>query len=293
MPEASVALCGIVRNEIRSIVEWLAHYKALGVTEFLIYDNDSTDGTTELLRALDEADEIIHLDWPHAVGPWPQRQAYEHARKWATADWLAYFDADEFLFLREDASIGQFLARFDEDVAAVAVNWVIFGSGGQAFYRPLPVTERFTDALPASASWSRVVKSIGRRSLLTGTGVHRLGPGTGRYVQPSGQEMVFDGPMRSPAVDTGVAALHHYMVKSHEEFQEKLDRGNANSKYPAGRRKRLGQRFSMLDAGGVENRDMLAFAARMRVEALRLRDILLSAGLNPPVWPFVEATDGG
>ena len=42
-----IALCGIVRNEIRSVVEWLAHYKALGFTDFLIYDNSSTDGTSD------------------------------------------------------------------------------------------------------------------------------------------------------------------------------------------------------------------------------------------------------
>jgi Glycosyl transferase family 2 len=289
MPEASVALVGIVRNEIRAVVEWLAHYKALGCAEFMIYDNDSTDGTEEVLRALDEAGEITFLDWPSAIGPSPQRRAYEHARRRSSAEWLAYFDADEFLVLHEDASIGAFVQRFDVSVSAVAVNWIIFGSGGQAMYRPVPVTERFTDALPEGASWNRVVKSIGRRKALAGTGVHVLDPGAGGYVQPSGAAVVFDGAMRSRVADTGIAALHHYMVKSHEEFQAKLDRGNANSRSPAGRRTRLGQRFEMLDAGGWRNTDLAAASGRMRAEAMRLRDILLAQGLSYPVWPFVEA----
>jgi hypothetical protein len=83
MNENRVALCAIVRNEIRAIVEWLAHYKALGFSDLLIYDNASTDGTTEVLRALDTAGELIHLDWPHEMGPRPQRLAYAHARKHA------------------------------------------------------------------------------------------------------------------------------------------------------------------------------------------------------------------
>ena len=105
MTNPRIALCTIVRNEIRSLVEWLAHHKALGFTEVVIYDNDSTDGTTDVLRALDEAGELVHLPWPHSVGARPQRLAYEHARQHSDADWIAFFDADEFLVLHHDASI--------------------------------------------------------------------------------------------------------------------------------------------------------------------------------------------
>jgi hypothetical protein len=292
MTKPSIALCAIVKNEIRSIIEWLAHYKALGFTEFLIYDNDSSDGTEIILQALDEAGELVYLDWPHAVGVWPQRRAYEHARKHATADWVAYFDADEFLVLRQDANIGEFLCRFPPVVSAVAVNWVVFGSDGQASYRPWPVTERFCDALPEGSFWNRAFKSMGRRKQLTGTGVHRLDPGTGRYVTPSMAEVDFDGPMRSKTADTGVATLHHYMVKSLEEFEEKLQRGNANSQQPLGRRLRLERRLPALDAGGARNDGIRPWTAPMRHQAMRLRDLLLAQGISYPVWPFIEAEPG-
>ncbi|MGL4234574.1 glycosyltransferase family 2 protein [Tabrizicola sp.] len=288
MARESIALCGIVRNEIRSVVEWLAHYKALGFTDFLIYDNESTDGTGEVLRALDEAGELVHLDWPHAVGSRPQRLAYEHARKNAGVDWLAFFDADEFLLLREDDSIGTFLERFDAGVSAIAVNWVVFGSGGAERYRPVPVVERFTDALPAGAAENRTVKAIGRRQALSGTGIHRVAPVAGRYVMPSGVEAEFAGLTAVRAPDVRVAALHHYAVKSAEEFAEKRSRGHANSQDPDKKRRKLDERFAEFDAGGVRNTDMLAWSGRMRAEAMRLRDILLARGLQYPVWPFVE-----
>ena len=156
-PDVSAALCAIVWNEIRSVVEWLAHYKALGFDEFLIHDNDSDNGTAEPLIALDEAGEVNYLDWPHAVGRRPQRLAYEHARKVARSDRLAFFDADEFLYLRQDDGIAAFLQRFDQDVSAVAINWIVFGSGGEARYRAHPVIERFTDALPPGAVENRTV----------------------------------------------------------------------------------------------------------------------------------------
>lgn len=284
-----IALCGIVRNEIRSVVEWLAHYKALGFTDFVIYDNDSTDGTSEVLRVLDAAGELVHLDWPHAVGARPQRLAYEHARKHSEADWIAFFDADEFLVLHEDACIGAFLARFGGDVAAIAVNWIVFGSGGQEAWCPLPATERFTDALPAGAAENRTVKALGRRQRLSGTGIHRVALAEGRYVMPSGREAVFDGLTAAVAPEVTVAALHHYAVKSREEFDEKRGRGHANSQFPERKREKLDARFAAFDAGGVQNTWLAERSGPMRAEALRLRDILLAAGVSFPVWPFVDA----
>lgn len=283
-----IALCGIVRNEIRSVVEWLAHHKALGFTDFLIYDNSSTDGTSAVLQVLDEAGELVHLPWPHEVGARPQRLAYEHARKHSDADWLAFFDADEFLVLHQDAGIGGFLARFGADVSAVAVNWIVFGSGGQKVYRALPVTERFTDALPAGAAQNRTVKAIGRRERLSGTGIHRVALAEGRYVIPSGAEAVFDGLTASVVPEVAVAALHHYAVKSLEEFGEKRARGHANSHAPERKRAKLDARFAEFDAGGVRNDDLARRSAPMRAEAMRLCAILWAAGLDYPVWPFVE-----
>ncbi len=287
MPMPTIALCAILRNEIRGVVEWLAHYKALGVDDFLIYDNESTDGTADLLAALAKAGEIDQIHWPHTVGERPQRLAYVDARKRARADWLAFFDADEFLLLREDDSFGAFLQRFDDSVSAVAVSWVVFGSGGQQAWHPAPVIERFTDALPPDAVPNRQVKAIGRRVMLVGTGIHRVEPSAGRYVNPSGRDVAFVGLTSVKRPDAAVAALHHYAVKSLEEFEEKRQRGHANSQDPARKRDRLDQAFSDFDAGGVQNTDLLAFAPRMRVEAFRLRDILTAQGLTFPVWPFV------
>jgi hypothetical protein len=289
MAGESIALCGIVRNEIRSIIEWLAHYKALGFNDFLIYDNASTDGTSDVLRVLDEADEVVHLDWPHSVGARPQRLAYEHARKHADADWLAFLDADEFLVLHQDASIGAFLSRFDPEVSAIAVNWIVFGSGGQARYRAAPVGERFTDALPEAAAQNRTVKAIGRRERLSGTGIHRVSVAEGRYVMPSGCDARFDGLTAVCDPEVSVAALHHYAVKSYEEFAEKRARGHANSQHPEVKRAKLDFRLAEFDAGGVLNTDLVLRSRPMRAEALRLRDILVAAGISYPVWPFVEA----
>lgn len=283
-----IALCGIVKNEIRSIVEWLAHYKVLGFTDFVIYDNESTDGTETVLQVLDEAGELIRMDWPHSVGERPQRLAYEHMRRHSTVDWIAYFDADEFLLLRRDRTIAEFLRRFDEDVNAIAIQWLGFNSGGQDRYRPAPVIERFTEALPPKSRYNRSLKSIGRREKLAGTGIHRLEVSDGRYVTPSGKDVQFITGQLIRGSDVGVAVLHHYLVKSMEEFEEKRNRGHANSQDPDRKKTKLDLRLAEANAPGAPNTDMLAWSGPMRVEAMRLRAILLEAGVSYPVWPFVE-----
>jgi hypothetical protein len=284
----SIALCGIVKNEIRSVVEWLAHYKALGFTDFVIYDNESTDGTDEVLQALDDAGELIRLEWPHAVGDRPQRLAYEHMRKNSAVDWIAFFDVDEFLLLRQDDTIADFLRRFDDSVNAIAINWLAFNSGGQKRYRPAPVIERFTECLPRAARYNRSMKSMGRREKLASTGIHRLAVSEGRYVTPSGKDAQFVTGQIMRGHDAKVATLHHYLVKSMEEFQEKRNRGHANSQDPERKRTKLDTRLAEANAPGVVNTDMLAWSGRMRAEAMRLRAILLAAGVSYPVWPFVE-----
>lgn len=289
MTGTSIALCAIVKDEIRGIVEWIAHYKALGFTDLVLYDNGSTDGTGEVLQALDDAGELIRIEWPHSQGARPQRLAYEHMRRNATVDWIAFFDADEFLLLRQDDGIAGFLSRFGADVGAIAVNWVQFNSGGQAWYRPAPVIERFTESLRRSQAYGRSMKAIARRACLSGTGIHRVQLAEGRYVTPSGRDAEFLNGQVLRSYDVEVAALHHYAVKSLEEFEEKRQRGHANSQFPEVKRDKLDARFAELDAPGLPNADMLVWSGRMRAEALRLRAILLAAGLRHPVWPFVEA----
>jgi hypothetical protein len=286
---ASIALCGIVKDEIHGIVEWLAHYKALGFTDFLIYDNDSTDGTSDVLRALDEAGELVHLDWPHEVGSRPQRMAYEHARRHSDVDWIAFFDADEFLFLRDDPSIDIFLGRFEAEVSAIAFNWTVFGSGGQERYRPVPVIERFTDALPEEASLHLTVKTMGRRARLVGNGVHRVKIDDGRYVTPSGRKASFQNHRAVRTRDAAVASVHHYAIKSMEEYAIKRARGDANTQLHDRRRARLDRDFAVYDAGGVRNDDLARRSGPMRAEAMRLGHVLQAAGLSFPVWPFIEA----
>ena len=47
-------LIATAKDEGHNILEWLAHHRLAGFTEFILFQNDSTDGTAEMLELLAE-----------------------------------------------------------------------------------------------------------------------------------------------------------------------------------------------------------------------------------------------
>lgn len=96
IPAQGVLVFSTMRNEILRVQHWLDHYRALGVAHFLIVDNDSDDGTSELLAAQSD------------VSLWQTPDSYKASRfgvDWLTClqrahghnRWCLTVDADELL----------------------------------------------------------------------------------------------------------------------------------------------------------------------------------------------------
>lgn len=100
---------GIFRNEVYFAEPFLQHYRKIGIEQFIILDDGSTDGTRELLASSGDVtvlsspfrfgDEVVITDMQRRkmrVGPVfksliPQR--------FLKGEWALYVDADEFLLL--------------------------------------------------------------------------------------------------------------------------------------------------------------------------------------------------
>ena len=50
-----------VRNEAAFLLEWLAHHRAVGFTDFLVFSNDCEDGTDKMLDRLEEMGLLTHV----------------------------------------------------------------------------------------------------------------------------------------------------------------------------------------------------------------------------------------
>ena len=66
----ALAILG-VKNEGAFLVEWLAHHRATGFTDFLVFSNDCEDGTDAMLERLQALGWLTHVrnDGPHDEGP--------------------------------------------------------------------------------------------------------------------------------------------------------------------------------------------------------------------------------
>lgn len=141
-----LALGAIVKNKAPYLIDWLAWYQALGFTDFIIADNDSSDGTSELLGALKRARIVTYVRFPSRTHKKPQIEAYDHMcrRLAGHADWLALIDADEFIMPETpNDDFVSLLQNMPADTGAVALNWATFGSNGYLRAEEDPVFRRF------------------------------------------------------------------------------------------------------------------------------------------------------
>lgn len=235
-----------VKNEASFLLEWLAHHRAVGFTDILVFSNDCEDGTDALLDRLEAMGEITHVPNP---GPWPQgpqwaalKTADRHPLM-AVADWVMALDVDEFVNIHiGDGTLGALLEALPE-ATAIPLTWRFFGNAGRVSYRDRPVTEDFTRAAPAGMLWpwrASMFKTLFRNDGSYGKlGVHRpRGPvaermTAQRWFDGSGRELpalyhrqrLFTPPDQDCY---GLAQLNHYALGAMESYLVKCDRGRAN-----------------------------------------------------------------
>ena len=63
-PEHHLAVCAIAKNEGPYFKEWVEWHLSQGVDKFYVYDNESTDGTKQILEPYIKQGIGEYIDWP-------------------------------------------------------------------------------------------------------------------------------------------------------------------------------------------------------------------------------------
>ncbi len=293
------AVCMIVRNEARDIREWIAHHALAGFDTQIVFDNVSTDGTADIIRAARADYDIRFHNWENRSQQ-SQTLAYEAAIEAYKLefDWIAFIDSDEFLITAGGEKVADFLAQF-EDWAAVAINWAVYGANGHDDYPPGLVTESFLARADDSFFPARHVKSIVRpRLAMNCPNPHYFtmaGNIDRRYCDTGGNPMLWmhapeapGGVLRGVTLappDYRVARINHYFTRSRAHWRAKLQRG-----YPSDVAIRKDEEFDMYNRNEVADPIALRGIAALREAVARLQS---RAGVSdPPAQPPAADASG-
>ena len=234
------------RNEGAFLLEWLAHHRAVGFTDFLVFSNDCQDGSDLMLDRLAEMGVLTHArNAPAYDKAGIQFSALKAAARMPLtrqADWILPLDIDEFVNIHcGDRTVSALLEALPQ-ASAITLTWRLFGNAGVIRYEDRPVTGQFTRAAPPVMYWpwrSAMFKTLYRNDgTYAKPGIHRPRDADKARLE---QARWFDGEGRElPARyrKTGLfsaydrpnhrlAQLNHYPLGAMESYVLKADRGRA------------------------------------------------------------------
>lgn len=168
----TVAVCCVFQNEKEWLQEWIEFHKLIGVDHFYLYNNFSTDHYLDVLTPYLLSGEVELFEYPQK--PFrviDQAIIYNHALELSQGNskWLAAIDTDEFIVPLETKHLVPYLDSFSENIGAIEVNWVTFGTSRVKKLKPGELLiERLIMRAPIQALVNVWHKTLARCEAITG-----------------------------------------------------------------------------------------------------------------------------
>lgn len=211
----NVALVCIAKNEDNYIQEWINYNLKLGFDHIFIYAND--------WQYHNDQKEVTIIPFNGRI---KQFASYNHFKINLAYNfsWVAFFDIDEFLVLKNHKNIKDFLNNYN-DLSAIGINWALFGNNGHEsiINNEYSVLKRFTKRSKIDFDKNNHVKSIVKLPSTTFQDIH-----THHAPWYNLNREIRNGSFNDQ-IDWSVAQLNHYFTKSTNEFKIKCFRGRADN----------------------------------------------------------------
>ncbi len=224
-----VSIVAIIKNEADYLDEWINYHKLIGVDHFYIFNNESTDNTKKILQKYVKEGTVTLINFP---GKERQHDAYNYAlNAWRNeSEYMAFIDADEFLFLDDTynnlySCISFLLKKYSADV--LAVNWCIFGSSHKKEKPEGLVIENYIWRSNKDNEYNKHIKTIcNPRRVIGFRSSHYVTGFTKKYVVGTNGKQVSGALSNEICFD--YLRVNHYFTKSFAEFEKKRKRGMAD-----------------------------------------------------------------
>lgn len=241
--EGQTVLISSFRNEAPFVLEFVAHHKVLGFDHIAIASNDCTDGTAEILDALDAMGVITHVPCAPPPNITPLNFAWAEIRRKVPldrAEWLMIMDADELLNIHVGSGrISDLILVQEPGTDLVLVNWACFGTSGHQRWVDEPSSLRFTHRMRTLIG-AGLVKSLIRHPKMwktlsshhpfgfKGPGPVRIGFAGGVRVEDVAADALAFGTYRNVKPQVGsfrIAQINHYATRTEDSFDLRRARG--------------------------------------------------------------------
>jgi hypothetical protein len=206
----TAAVCVVVENDEAYLDEWVDYHRMLGFSRFFLFDRTEDFQTEQWANDKGEFVTIRHLpeeeEGEVAESKLIQdtQEACIQLAKENKVDWLAFFDVDNFLVLKQDSHVVDMLTKYGQK-GGVGVYQYRFGTANRRVYSPKPVTERFQYREPTlEASFKRILRLNTRAT----SDLEVLGT--------NGKAASVDSSVTDRASD--VAVFHYYATRSMKEY---------------------------------------------------------------------------
>lgn len=204
----------LVKNEESMLEENLLFHKSMGVDEFIITDNNSTDGTLDIIRKYQEKgwvkELIIETATNYEQKEWVDRMIWK-AKTAFHADWVMNVDADE-LWYSPSGNLKNELSQTSANVLNCRM-YSLYPEENRPFWEWDKTVGYVSDPEKYDLSIYSIFERQNKKV------IHR----TDGYLQISmGNHKVKMFPMRSENSDIRV---YHYNIRGKRQFMEKMING--------------------------------------------------------------------
>jgi len=209
--EHYLCAAAVVKNEGPYLREWIEYHTELGVEVFYIYDNDSTDNTEAILKPYIDSGRVVYKKFPgKGIQLSAIREQIDAARN--KTYWLAILDLDEFICMKNEESLIDFLHGF-EGRAGVAAVWNTYEAAGINETDGLVVEKSSKYKIGDSCAYP--FKSIVNPRIVERAGVHICTFYSEMSVDENRKRLSPHNPVSNRI------AINHYQTKSLEKFLQK------------------------------------------------------------------------
>ena len=212
------------KNDKHALIENIQYHTMVGFDHIIIYDNNSLEPLEESLYNLNNVS--THLWTDNDQGS--QCRCYNYClsvyKKYFK--WIAFIDTDEFIVLKQKTSIKDFLKDY-EKYGGVGINWKCFGSSGhQTIQSSIIKSYNYSIDL---IRYNKHIKTIVNTNKAIGCMNPHYFLYKPKYYCVNTNKEKIESAFNVPTL-YDKCQINHYITRSKQDFELKLQRGGGNNK---------------------------------------------------------------